>query len=76
MAKQSAINYSDVVAACNALLAAGMSVSFQSVYAQLGNRGSAKVVNAHIGQWKAEAAEKLAAFCAIITSILRKTRLD
>lgn len=60
MPKTSAIEYRDVAAACYALSQQGEPVSFQRVYVALGNRGAARVVNAHVQAWRKEVGEKLA----------------
>ena len=60
MPKASSIEYRDGAAACYALSEKGEPVSFQRVYVALGNRGSARVVNAYVQQWRKEVGEKLA----------------
>ena len=60
MAKISSITFAEVAKICYELSGSGESVSFAAVYAALGNRGSGKVVNGFIQQWKKEVGEKLA----------------
>jgi len=49
--KQSEITQVDVFNACAAVRDAGERVSFSRVYKQIGNKGSAKVVQNHIAEW-------------------------
>jgi len=54
MARQTSIEFDQVVDACDAALAAGESISFANVYARMGRKGGAAVVQRLIAQYRSE----------------------
>lgn len=60
MSRVTEVQFADVAQACQRLFAAGENVTFNRVYALLGNKGSGKVVNGYIRRWREEAGSMLA----------------
>ena len=54
MARQTSIEFEQVVDACDAALAAGESISFANVYERMGRKGGAAVVQRLIAQYRSE----------------------
>lgn len=52
MTRKGSVTYEAVEEACFALLRKGEGPSFNSVYAELGNRGSSEIVQRYIDQWR------------------------
>jgi hypothetical protein len=59
MSRVSSIQYAEVSSACTKLFLDGESVSLPKVYALIGNKGSSRVVQAYIEQWRRETADKM-----------------
>lgn len=57
MARPTSIEYEDVQAACEAIIARGEPISFAKVYRELGNRGSHQRVTQFVRQFEAEQTE-------------------
>ena len=59
MARASVVSYEDVQRVMYELFQAGESTAFPAVYAKLGNKGSAKIVQGFMAQWREETRGKL-----------------
>lgn len=61
MARASSVEYEQVAKACSTLFMNGRNTSFDAVYEEIGRRGSAKVVQEYISDWRQEIAGRFVA---------------